>query len=44
MSKRWLVKRKWLVVLEATTYTWAAAIGGVLVCKKEPANAEKFSL
>ena len=21
MPKRWLVKRKWLVVLEATTYT-----------------------
>ena len=40
MPKRWLV-------LEATMYTkdiWIAAIGEVLVCSREPTNAEKFSL
>ena len=45
MLKRWPVKRRWLVVLEATMYTrilWAAAIGGVLVCSREPTNAEIF--
>ena len=38
------VPNRWLVVLEATTYTWAAAaIGEVLVCSREPSNAQKFS-
>ena len=39
MPKRWLVKRKWLVVLEATTYTrkvgsskWESAGVSLLVC------------
>ena len=35
------VKRRWLVVLEAM---WAAAIGEVLVCSREPNKAENFSL
>ena len=38
------VKRRWLVVLEATMDMWVAAIGEVLVCSREPNNAEKFSL
>ena len=47
VQKRWLVKRRQLVVLEATTYTkdiWAAAIGEVLVYSQEPTNTQKFSL
>ena len=43
MPKRWLVKRRLLVVLEATTYTiWAAAIQEVLVCSTEPTNGGKI--
>ena len=42
------MERRWLVVLEVTTYTriyiWAAAIGEVLVCSREPTNVEKFLL
>ena len=30
------------MVLEATMHIWAAAIGEVLVCSREPTNAEKF--
>ena len=39
--KRWLVKRRWLVVLEAITDIWAAAIGDMLVCSKDPTNVGK---
>ena len=45
MPKRWLVKRRWLVVLEATRYTriyGEAAIGEVLVCSREPTNVGKI--
>ena len=44
MLRRWLVERRWLVVLEVTTYKdiWAAAIREVLLCSREPTNAEKF--
>ena len=41
VPKRWLVKRRWLVVLEATGIykdLWAATIGEVLVCSREPAH------
>ena len=45
MPKRWLVKRRWLVILKATTYTymdiWAAAIVEVLACSREPTNDGK---
>ena len=38
------VLKRWLVVLEATTYAriyvWAAATGEVLVCSREPTNVE----
>ena len=44
VPERWLVKKRWLVVLEATRYTWAAAIGEVLVCSREPTNTEKLLL
>ena len=44
MPKKWLVKGGWLVVLEATTYVWAATIKEVLVCSREPTNTEKFLL
>ena len=46
MPKRWLVKRRLLVVFEATMYTriyvWAAAIREVLVCSTEPTNVRKI--
>ena len=42
MPKRWLGKRRWVVVLEATRYTWSAAIGEVLVCSREPTNIGKI--
>ena len=45
MPKRWLVKRRLLVVLEATCtriYIWAAAIQEVLVCSTEPTTSEKI--
>ena len=46
MQKRWLVKRRQLV-LEATTYTtykdiWAAAIGEVLVCSRSQPTRKSF--
>ena len=49
MPKRWLVKRRWLVVLEAITYVykdiWAAALGEVLVCSRETANtADRYAV
>ena len=42
MPKRRLEKRRWLVVLETTRYTWSAAIGEVLVCSREPTNIGKI--
>ena len=46
MPKRWLVKRRLLVVLEATYQVykdiWAAAIQEVLVCSTEPTNIGKI--
>ena len=47
VQKRWLVKRRQLVVLEATMYTsiyGQQQFGEVLVCSQEPTNAQKFSL
>ena len=49
VPKRWLVKRRWLVVLEAITYVykdiWAAALGEVLVCSRETANtADRYAV
>ena len=44
MPKRWLVKRRWLVVLRGYYVykdIWAAAIGEVLVCSREPINAHE---
>ena len=47
MPKRWLVKKRWLVELEATTqtriYAWAAAIREMcmLVCTRGPNNVGK---
>ena len=44
MPKRWLVKRRWLVVRGYHIYKdiWAAAIGEVLVCSREPTNEGKI--
>ena len=44
MPKRWLVKRRLLVVLRGHVYLdiWAAAIREVFVCSTEPTNIRKI--
>ena len=44
MPKRWLVKRRLLVVLRGHVYLdmWAAVICEVLVCSTEPTNIGKI--
>ena len=41
MLKRWLVKRRWFVreaTMQVYKDVWAAVIGEVLVCSREPTN------
>ena len=42
MPKKWLVKRRLFVVLEATTYTRIYGQQQVLVCSTEPTNVRKI--